>query len=245
MNAFDILATAKKHSIKKDIAAPDFFEGALMGNGDLGVVACTRPDGIVLYLGHNDIWDIRIEEGHKDKIGTFREIWPRILSAQGDIHQEKWYQDYVQTVTASYLNYKYPRPYPASSFYLFFDRKEYEVLGHTLDISNGLLTVTLQNTDSARFFIHILVSQDKDLVYCRTVDAQGDPAPVFHRMRLIPHEPDEGLPGYTVLDNGFMQLLPYNDYTGEVRPGVDKGFSVLFKTNGTVEQSACVPAFGM
>ena len=48
MNAFDILATAKKHSIKKDIAAPDFFEGALMGNGDLGVVACTRPDGIVL-----------------------------------------------------------------------------------------------------------------------------------------------------------------------------------------------------
>ena len=64
-------------------------------------------------------------------------------------------------------------------------------------------------------------------------------------MRLIPHEPDEGLPGYTVLDNGFMQLLPYNDYTGEVRPGVDKGFSVLFKTNGTVEQSACVPAFGM
>lgn len=237
MNAFDILATAKKHSIKKDIAAPDFFEGALMGNGDLGVVACTRPDGIVLYLGHNDIWDIRIEEGHKDKIGTFREIWPRILSAQGDIHQEKWYQDYVQTVTASYLNYKYPRPYPASSFYLFFDRKEYEVLGHTLDISNGLLTVTLQNSDSARFFIHILVSQDKELVYCRTTDAQGDPAPVFHRMRLIPHEPDEGLPGYTVLDNGFMQLLPYNDYTGEVRPGVDKGFSVLFKTNGTVEHA--------
>ena len=61
MRTSEILAIAKKHSITKDLAAPDFFEGALLGNGDLGVVACTRPDAIVLHLGHNDIWDIRIE----------------------------------------------------------------------------------------------------------------------------------------------------------------------------------------
>ena len=83
MNRFDILATARKHSIKKELAAPHFFQGALLGNGSLGVVVSTKPDGISLYFGHNDIWDIRIEEGHKDKIGTFGEIWGRILSAPG------------------------------------------------------------------------------------------------------------------------------------------------------------------
>jgi len=46
MNALDVIALAKKHSIKKDTAAPDFFEGALLGNGDLGGVACTRPAAI-------------------------------------------------------------------------------------------------------------------------------------------------------------------------------------------------------
>ncbi|MBQ3084244.1 MAG: hypothetical protein IJC46_02175 [Clostridia bacterium] len=46
MKVLDVIALAKKHSIKKDTAAPDFFEGALPGNGDLGVVACTHPDGI-------------------------------------------------------------------------------------------------------------------------------------------------------------------------------------------------------
>ena len=60
MNKTDILAAAKKHSIRRDIASPVFFEGALLGNGDLGVVVFTRPDALVMYLGHNNIWDIRI-----------------------------------------------------------------------------------------------------------------------------------------------------------------------------------------
>ena len=89
MNRFDIPETAKKHSIRKELAAPHFFQGALLGNGNLGVVVTTKPDGIALYLGHNDIWDIRIEEGHKDKLGTFEEIWNRILATPGDVHQEE------------------------------------------------------------------------------------------------------------------------------------------------------------
>lgn len=233
MKPIDIPALAKRHSIRKELAAPDFFEGALLGNGNLGVVVCTRPDAIVLHFGHNDIWDIRIEEGHADKIGTFREICGNIQSAPGDIHKEEWYQNYVEEVTASYLNYKYPRPYPASTMHLFFDRKEYEVMGHELDISTGLLTVTLENSREERFFIHVFVSQESDRVYCRTVDSEGRAYPLFHRLHLWPHEPDEGLPQYTVLPNGFSQVLPHNDYTGEVRPGVDKGFSLLYSHNGT------------
>lgn len=232
MNRFDILATARKHSIKKELAAPHFFQGALLGNGSLGVVVSTKPDGISLYFGHNDIWDIRIEEGHKDKIGTFEEIWGRILSTPGDVHQEAWYQEYEKNVTASYLNYKYPRPYPASAMYLFFDRKEYEVMGHELDLSNGLLNVTLMNTLGENFYIQVFVAQDSDTLHCRTVNAQGEEVPLFCRLHLWPHEPDEGLPGYQVLDNGFFQLLPYNGYAGKARPGVDKSFSLRYQTNG-------------
>lgn len=184
MKTSDILSIAKKHAIRKELAAPDFFEGALLGNGDLGVVVCTKPDGIALHLGHNDIWDIRIEEGHKEKIGTFREIWGRIREAEEDVHQEAWYQKYVDDVTVSYLNYKYPRPYPASSMFLFFDRKEYEVMGHELDISRGLVTVTLENNQGERFYIRIFVSQEQDAVYIQTMEAEGKDFALFHRFHL-------------------------------------------------------------
>ena len=235
MRSIDVLSMAKKHAIRRELAAPHFFEGMLLGNGDLGVVACTRPDAIVLHLGHNDIWDIRIEEGHKDKLGTFEEIWGRIQAAPGDVHKESWYQDYEKTVTASYLNYKYPRPYPAGTMYLFFDRKEYEVLGHELDISNGMLTVTLLNSRGENHYAQIFAAQDGNMLYCRTVDETGREIPVFYRIRLSPNEPDEGLPGYEILERGFFQLLPYNGYTGQMRPGVDKAFSVFFRHNGTAE----------
>lgn len=233
MRKSDILSIAKKHPITREIASPDFFEGALLGNGGLGVNVCTRPDAIVLYFGHNNIWDIRIEEGHKDKIGTFREIWDKICAAPGDVHDEAWYQKYVEEVTASYHDYLYPRPYPASCLYLFFDRKEYEVLGHSLDISNGLLTVLLRSALGEEYRAEIFVTQDADRVYCRTVDAYGQETPLFYRIRLIPHEPDAGLPAYEVRDNGFFQLLPYNGFAGEPRPRVDKGFSVLYRMDGT------------
>ena len=237
MQPIDVISMAKKHAIRRELAQPHFFEGALLGNGDLGVVACTRPDAIVLHLGHNDIWDIRIEEGHKDKLGTFEEIWGRIQAAPGDVHEEEWYREYEKTVTASYLNYKYPRPYPASTMYLFFDRKEYEVMGHELDISNGLLTVTFLNSRGENHYAKIFVAQDSDTVYCRTVNEAGEQIPMFRRIRLYPEEPDAGLPAYTVKEKGFFQLLPYNGYSGEMRPGLDKGFCVFFCHNGTAENS--------
>ena len=40
------------HSIIGDRPAPDFFAGALLGNGGLGFVVCTRPDAVVLRFGH-------------------------------------------------------------------------------------------------------------------------------------------------------------------------------------------------
>ena len=45
------------------------------------------------------------------------------------------------------------------------------------------------------------------------------------------------MPPYTVLENGFTQVLPYNDYEGIPRAGVDKGFSVLYRINGTDDRA--------
>ncbi|WP_288267422.1 hypothetical protein [uncultured Methanobrevibacter sp.] len=58
MKVQDTIKLAKKHSIRRDVASPDFFEGAIMGNGDLGLIVCTRPDALLMHLGHNNIWDI-------------------------------------------------------------------------------------------------------------------------------------------------------------------------------------------
>ena len=231
MNTANVPDYAKKHAISKDCAAPDFFEGALLGNGGMGVVACTRPDGMVLYFGHNDIWDIRIEEGHKDKVGTFDEIWQRILQEKDSFANADWLREYNQELVKSY-RMLYPRPYPASALYLFFDRKEYELLGHELDISCGLLTVTLQRLSGEICYARIFVAQDSDTLFCETVNEEGLPTEIFYKASLVPHTPDAGLPPFTVLQSGFRQILPYTNYEGSPRPGVDKGFTVFYQTDG-------------
>jgi len=59
---------AKQHPIVHEGPAPDFFEGALIGNGGLGAVVCTRPDAVVIRFGHNNVWDIRIAEDNKEEM---------------------------------------------------------------------------------------------------------------------------------------------------------------------------------
>ena len=61
------------HPIIAKRPAPNFFEGAVLGNGGLGAIVTTRPDAVVIYFGHNDVWDIRIAENNREKIGTFQE----------------------------------------------------------------------------------------------------------------------------------------------------------------------------
>ena len=53
--AFNSFEIARLHPLTSDRPAPDFFEGALLGNGAMGVVVTTRPDGVVLYFGHNNV----------------------------------------------------------------------------------------------------------------------------------------------------------------------------------------------
>ena len=236
MKTSETVSIAKKHAIRTDTACPDFFEGAVLGNGDLGCILCSRPDGIVFYFGHNNIWDIRVDESHKDTVGTFDPLWKRILDEKDTFQGADWYQEYYHKMRHAYTQI-YPRPYPASALYLFFDRKEYEVTGQELDISTGLVSVYMEDLSGKKYTVQAFVAQHADTVYCRTVDENSEPAAIFSRMRLVPHTPDQGLPEYTVLDNGFSQLLPANGYSGTVRPGYDRGFTVQYRINGCADST--------
>ena len=88
---------AKQHAIVRNSPAPDFFEGALIGNGGMGVVVCTRPDAVVLRFGHNDVWDIRIAEDNREEIGTFQEVFEKVEAIDTGLKRledDPWYDGY-------------------------------------------------------------------------------------------------------------------------------------------------------
>ena len=71
---------AKRHAIVHDLPTPDFFEGMLLGNGDIGVCITVRPDALGLHLGKEDSWDIRVSEDHYQHVLPFDELlklWER------------------------------------------------------------------------------------------------------------------------------------------------------------------------
>ena len=59
LDAFDL---AHRHLMVKDLPTPNFFEGMLLGNGDVGVCVVVRPDALGLHIGKNDCWDIRMSD---------------------------------------------------------------------------------------------------------------------------------------------------------------------------------------
>jgi hypothetical protein len=52
--ALDSAAIARRHAIVNTVPTPNFFEGALLGNGDLGVCVTLRPDALGLHIGKED-----------------------------------------------------------------------------------------------------------------------------------------------------------------------------------------------
>lgn len=228
---------ASHHNINRDRPATNFFEGALMGNGAMGVVVRTRPDAVVLHFGHNNVWDIRITENHKDKIGTFAEIFAmaqQMPDSLPSIHHDKFFSDYLNLTADNYRS-PYPRPFPCGSLILGFDRREVEMLGYSLDISTGQCTVNLLR-DSQPLRLLIDVDMNSDSVWLALVDENGNPtSSCFNRIKLLPDPstPRE-MPQYqaTLCDNhnlGFVQVLPFNENcTPSER---DKAFSLRAWSN--------------
>jgi hypothetical protein len=237
---------AKLHPVKRNGPAPDFFEGALIGNGGMGVVVCTRPDAVVFRFGHNDVWDIRISEDSKDSIGTFEEIFHRVKSIDPSLKQledDPWYANYKRIARSNYAK-PYPRPFPCGSLVLGFDRREVELIGHTLDISNGMVMIEMLRKGSP-VFLHVFADMEKDRVWMKMVNKKGNAIPgCFNRVNLFPDKktPPE-FPPFIVkkFDEAisFRQVLPYqepDEYDKEKGHPKDEAFSLSVITPGKLEK---------
>ncbi len=219
--SFAAIAQAQKHPIEYSKPAVNFFEGALLGNGGMGVVVRTRPDAVVLNFGHNNVWDIRLGEANQEKFGTFQEVFEKIKAIPDSVKNLSdipWYREYRTMCRENYAK-PYPRPFPCGTIVLGFDRREVELLGHKLHISNGLCEVFLliNRCDSAK--LEIFTELENDRLWVRLVDNQGRLRPnCFNRIRLLPDPSTPGeFPKYSILQdnqNGqqaFHQILPYSE----------------------------------
>ncbi len=77
LNASEI---ARRHMIVRDTPGSSFFEGMLLGNGDVGACVVVRPDALGIHIGKNDCWDIRVSEDIANHVLPFREVlqlWQR------------------------------------------------------------------------------------------------------------------------------------------------------------------------
>lgn len=245
--SFSSREQAKQHTLVRKGPAPDFFEGALIGNGGMGVVVCTRPDAVMLRFGHNDVWDIRIAEDNKEEIGTFQEVFNKVKSIDPNLKQledDPWYAKYKALTRANYAK-PYPRPFPCGSVILGFDRRKVELIGHSIDISDGLVKVKLLLNNQDTAYLHVFTDMKKDKVWMKLVDVNGLDVPsCFNRINVIPDtKTPEDFPKYQIgeIRNGisFKQILPYQepkDYVKEKGHPKDKAFSLSVITSNNLEK---------
>ena len=260
-----LLATelARQHAIVVNKPAPDFFEGALLGNGGMGVVVTTRPDAVVLYFGHNNVWDIRIAENHKQEIGTFKKVFEKISKIPADLTNltdDAWYREYNKLTSDNYSK-PYPRPFPCGSLVLGFDRRKIRLLGHKLNIANGLCEITLLDKRNRQLKLKLFTDLKKDNLLMSLSGEDGKLANnVFDRIKIIPdpstpsefpkYESRVNLVGGVLM---FRQVLPSQEpaaYAAQTDHPNDKAFTLtaqlstsLFKKsrknwNGNMEEMA-------
>ncbi len=236
---------AQHHAITRDRPAVNFFEGALLGNGGLGAVLTTRPDAVVIHFGHNNVWDIRVAEEHRDEIGTFQSVFERVKQIPAHyttLEQDEWYRHYCELMQANYRA-PYPRPFPCGSLVLGFDRHEAELLGHQLDVATGLCEVFF-DVKGRHERLQVFVDPHADRTWLRYVDAYGQlTAAPFERIHLLPDPatpPD--LPSYTSIEDttthrlAFRQTLPSLPAT----PALDRAFSLSIRTASALESRSRV-----
>ena len=248
---------ASRHPIKSETPAVNFFEGALLGNGGLGCVVCTRPDAVMIHFGHNSVWDIRINEEHKDKYGTFQSVFEKLRSVPetaATFDEDPWCADYLRMVRESYAK-EYPRPFPCGTLILGFDRRKAELLGHQIDIATGLCRIRFL-TGHVVSFLEVWTDMQTDRLWLRMVDAAGraveDP---FDRVNLLPHPIEGYADWYDQVqakqaelpqpvpqrsdDNavGFRQRLPSREHWDRdtEQPG-DRAFRIQFSSNRKMEE---------
>ncbi len=199
----DPFEIAQHHKIVRDIPTPGFFEGMLLGNGDVGVCATLRPDALGLHLGKEDSWDIRVSEDHYREVLPFQELmelWrdageqakrmgkPDMINLEGNIESLRRYNS---KVTSSYRK-PWPRPWPCGIVWIHWDSRMVRLARQTLDPSRGLLTIELDCSDlrgaSRRVNLHCFV-----LWTANRVSVSTDAAAPFLSVAYYPNREREAL----------------------------------------------------
>ena len=154
----DASAIARRHNLVRTQPTPDFFEGLLLGNGDIGVCVTVRPDALGIHIGKSDVWDIRVSQEHAAHIKPFREvleIWkrageeakrrgqPEMTYLESNIDFFRQYGDLMQS---SYRK-PWPRPWPCGTIWLHWDARMIRVVRQELDIATGVATMRLECDD--------------------------------------------------------------------------------------------------
>ena len=91
----------------------------------------------------------RVAENNREKIGTFDYVFKKVKSIPDTLSvltNDPWYREYSEMAAENYGK-PYPRPFPCGSVLLGFDLRNAELLGHKLDISNGLCEVYLLRSE--------------------------------------------------------------------------------------------------
>lgn len=156
--ALEGVQIARRHRITRNLPTPNFFEGMLLGNGDIGVCVTVRPDALGLHLGKEDSWDIRVSEDHYKYVLPFKqllELWQRAsdeAKRQGKpdmLYLESsidFFREYTEKVTSSYAK-SWPRPWPCGILWIHWDSRKVRVIRQVLDPSNGLFTLEIEHDD--------------------------------------------------------------------------------------------------
>ncbi|MDR1381731.1 MAG: hypothetical protein LBJ47_09685, partial [Tannerella sp.] len=245
---------ARQHPIVLNKPAVNFFEGAVLGNGGMGVVVTTRPDAVAFHFGHNNVWDIRLAEDYKDETGTFEEIVNRVKALPSDlksIQDDKWFNDYFDKMRSNYAK-PYPRPFPCGTVTLGFDRGQVELLGHRVDIADGLCEVYLLNRGVPNT-LRVFADMTADRIWFRLVDGRQQPVPsCFNRLRVVPDaQTPREFPRYTVTEDvslGFTQVMPSQEpgkYDIDRGHPKDKAFRLEVRISCALTDGVRHPASGV
>ncbi|MGD0580816.1 MAG: hypothetical protein ABSC08_18045, partial [Bryobacteraceae bacterium] len=191
----DSVEIARRHRFVRDLPTPNFFEGMLLGNGDLGVCVTLRPDALGLHIGKEDVWDIRVSEDHYQHVLHFNDLlklWERAgeeAKRQGKpdmIYLEDnidFLREYAQKVSASYRK-PWPRPWPCGTVWVHWDSRKVALVRQSLDIATELYTAEMQHDDllgtKRPFRLFCLVNYDANhvCVWSDCVQSEG-PAPIL------------------------------------------------------------------
>jgi alpha-L-fucosidase 2 len=252
LDGFEI---AQRHRLVHTEPTPNFFEGMLLGNGDVGVCVTVRPDALGLHLGKSDSWDIRVSEEHWKYVLPFdelRKLWQRAgeeAKRQGNADMLfletniDFFREYTDKVTASYRK-PWPRPWPCGIVWIHWDPRWVRVRKQSLDPSNGLFTLELDCSEPSRNRRRLVVQAFVDWETGDVCVATDSPAP-FTSVTYFPYDdPEAGLPRSEIIATGqngagvlklrrrFPALAPTDAVSNPPQSSKDRHFALAALLSG-------------